>query len=207
MIRIGLTGSIGMGKSATAALFAEEGVAVFDSDAAVHRLYARGGAAIQPVSEAFGDVLTDGAIDRGKLSAVLRADPAGFGKLEAIVHPLVEAERARFMADAQARNIDLVLFDIPLLFETGGDAAVDVVVVCHAPDNVRRKRVLERPGMTEEKLDLILARQMSEPEKLKRAEYAVETSRGLESAREQVRDILADIRQHETQHKTRGEQG
>ncbi|MBO6730165.1 MAG: dephospho-CoA kinase [Maricaulis sp.] len=203
MIRIGLTGSIGMGKSATAALFAEQGVAVFDSDAAVHELYAKGGAAIGPVSEAFGDVLSDGAIDRGELSAVLREDPAGFGKLEAIVHPLVEAARAAFVAEAREQEIDIVLFDIPLLFETGGEAAVDVVVVCHAPDTVRRARVLERPGMTEEKLDLILARQMPESEKLKRADYAVETSKGLESARKQVRDILADIRQH----KTRGEKG
>lgn len=203
MIRIGLTGSIGMGKSATAALFAEQGVAVFDSDAAVHELYAKGGAATRPVSEAFGDVLTDGAIDRGKLSAVLREDPAGFGKLEAIVHPLVDAARAAFVAAAREQEIDIVLFDIPLLFETGGDAAVDVVVVCHAPDSVRRARVLERPGMTEEKLDLILARQMPESEKLKRADYAVETSQGLESAREHVRDILADIRQN----KTRGDQG
>lgn len=203
MIRIGLTGSIGMGKSATAALFAEQGVAVFDSDAAVHELYAKGGAATRPVSEAFGDVLTDGAIDRGKLSAVLREDPAGFGKLEAIVHPLVDAARAAFVVAAREQEIDIVLFDIPLLFETGGDAAVDVVVVCHAPDSVRRARVLERPGMTGEKLDLILARQMPESEKLKRADYAVETSQGLESAREHVRDILADIRQN----KTRGDQG
>ena len=123
--------------------------------------------------------------------------------LETVGCDLSEAARAAFVAAARGQEIDIVLFDIPLLFETGGEAAVDVVVVCHAPDTVRRARVLQRPGMTEEKLDLILARQMPESEKLKRADYAVETSQGLESAREQVRDILADIRQH----KTRGEQG
>ena len=203
MIRIGLTGSIGMGKSATAGLFAAEGVPVFDSDAAVHTLYAPGGAAVEPIAGAFGDVITDGAVDRARLSAVLKADPAGFSRLEALVHPLVEAAREAFVRTARDDQAEAVLFDIPLLFETGGEKAVDVIVVCHAPDNVRRKRVLDRPGMTEEKLDLILARQMPESEKLKRSDYAVETSRGLDQAREQVRDILLDIRRR----KTKGELG
>ena len=193
MIRIGLTGSIGMGKSSTARIFEAEGVPVFDSDAAVHALYAAGGDAVRPVAEAFGDVLTEGAVDRSKLSEALRAEPDGFKRLEAIVHPLVEAARASFVENARTRGVKAILFDIPLLYETGGERAVDVVVVCHAPDTVRRARVLERPGMTEEKLDLILARQMPESEKLKRADYAVETSGGLESARKQVRDILKDL--------------
>ena len=199
MILIGLTGSIGMGKSATAALFEAEGVPIFDSDAAVHTLYSPGGAAVEPVGAAFGDVLSKGAIDRAKLSTVLKADPSGFAKLENIVHPLVEAERTKFVQTALASQAEAVLFDIPLLYETGGEAAVDVVVVCHAPDKVRRDRVLQRPGMTEEKLDLILARQMPEAEKLRRADYAVETSQGLEQAREQVRDILADIERRKTE--------
>lgn len=199
MILIGLTGSIGMGKSATAALFEAEGVPVFDSDAAVHTLYSPGGAAVEPVGAAFGDVLSKGAIDRAKLSTVLKADPSGFAKLESIVHPLVEAERTKFVQTALASQAEAVLFDIPLLYETGGEAAVDVVVVCHAPDKVRRDRVLQRPGMTEEKLDLILARQMPEAEKLRRADYAVETSQGFEQAREQVRDILADIERRNTE--------
>jgi len=199
MILIGLTGSIGMGKSATAALFEAEGVPIFDSDAAVHTLYSPGGAAVEPVGAAFGDVLSKGAIDRAKLSTVLKADPSGFAKLESIVHPLVEAERTKFVQTALASQAEAVLFDIPLLYETGGEAAVDVVVVCHAPDKVRRGRVLQRPGMTEEKLDLILARQKPEAEKLRRADYAVETSQGLEQAREQVRDILADIERRKTE--------
>ena len=199
MILIGLTGSIGMGNSATAALFEAEGVPIFDSDAAVHTLYSPGGAAVEPVGAAFGDVLSKGAIDRAKLSTVLKADPSGFAKLESIVHPLVEAERTKFVQTALASQAEAVLFDIPLLYETGGEAAVDVVVVCHAPDKVRRDRVLQRPGMTEEKLDLILARQMPEAEKLRRADYAVETSQGLEQAREQVRDILADIERRKTE--------
>ncbi|MBO6795755.1 dephospho-CoA kinase [Maricaulis sp.] len=199
MIRMGLTGSIGMGKSATAALFAAEGVPVFDSDAAVHALYAAGGAAVEPIAAVFGDVITDGAVDRARLSAVLKVDPAGFAQLEAIVHPLVESAREAFLQAARNDQAEAVLFDIPLLFETGGEEAVDVIIVCHAPDNVRRKRVLDRPGMTEEKLDLILARQMPETEKLKRSDYAVETSQGLDLAREQVRDILADIRRRKTE--------
>lgn len=203
MIRIGLTGSIGMGKSATAGLFTAEGVPVFDSDAAVHALYAPGGAAVEPIAAAFGDVITNGAVDRARLSAVLKSDPSGFGRLETIVHPLVEAARETFVQAARDDHAEAVLFDIPLLFETGGEKAVDVIVVCHAPDSVRRKRVLDRPCMTEEKLDLILARQMPETEKLTRADYAVETSQGLDQAREQVRDILLDIQRR----KTKGELG
>lgn len=203
MIRIGLTGSIGMGKSATADLFQAEGVPVFDSDAAVHTLYASDGAAVEPIAAAFGDVITEGAVDRVRLSAVLKADPTGFARLEAIVHPLVESARESFLKAASKDQAEAVLFDIPLLFETGGEKAVDVIVVCHAPDNVRRKRVLDRPGMTEEKLDLILARQMPESEKLERADYAVETSQGLDQAHKQVRDILADIRRR----KMKGELG
>lgn len=194
MKTLGLTGSIGMGKSATAKLFAEAGVPVFDSDACVHELYAEGGAAVEPVGEAFPGVVIDGAINRERLSAQLRADPSGFERLEAIVHPLVSVARETFLSGAAEKGADLVLFDIPLLFETGGDAHVDAIIVVSAPDDVRRARVLERPGMTEEKLDAIIARQMPDAEKRARADHVIETSGGIEDARQQVTDLLNQLR-------------
>ena len=190
MKRVGLTGSIGMGKSATAALFREAGIPVFDADACVHDLYARGGAAVGPVGEAFPGVVVDGAVDRERLSARLHADPGDFARLEAIVHPLVAAERAAFLADAEARQAPFVVLDIPLLFETGGDARVDVVIVVHAPEPVRRTRVLQRPGMTEAKLDAIIARQTADSIKRERADYTIETSGGIEDARQEVGRIV-----------------
>lgn len=192
---IGLTGSIGMGKSATAKLFIEEGVPVFDSDACVHELYAPGGAAVAPIAEAFPGSVVDGAVDRARLSAALREDPSGFERLEKIVHPLVSQAREQFSQDAARSGSDLVVYDVPLLFETGGDQLVDAIVVVHAPDKIRRARVLERPGMDVDKLDAIIARQMPDTEKLARADYAIETSRGLEDAREQVRSVIRAIRE------------
>ena len=193
MIIIGLTGSIGMGKSATADLLREEGLPVFDSDACVHALYAKGGDAVGPVGEAFPGSVVDGAVDRARLSALLAEDPSGFKRMEAIVHPLVSKARDGFLDHASKSGARAVVFDIPLLFETGADALVDKILVVHAPADVRRKRVLERSGMTEEKLDQIIARQMPDAEKLARADYAIETSSGLDDAREQVRNMLQEL--------------
>ncbi|MDG1418836.1 MAG: dephospho-CoA kinase [Maricaulis sp.] len=194
MMLIGLTGSIGMGKSATAELFMAAGIAVFDSDACVHELYGPGGGAVAAVEGAFPGVAGPGGIDRRKLSAALGADSEKFRALEAIVHPLVNQCRAAFVLKCGARGDDLIIFDIPLLFETGGDGLVDKIVVVSAPDAVRRKRVLERPGMTADKLDAIIARQMPDAEKRARADYVVETSGGLDDAREQVDTVLASLR-------------
>ena len=191
---VGLTGSIGMGKSTTAALFAAEGVPVYDADAAVHALYGKGGAAVAPVGEAFPGVVRDGAIDREALSAQVLGRPEALKTLEAIVHPLVNATRAEFFGAAAEKAADLVVLDIPLLFETGGDKRVDAVVVVTAPAEVQSARVMERPGMTAEKLTAILARQTPDDEKRRRAHFVIDTGHGLDSAREQVRQVIAALR-------------
>lgn len=193
MIVIGLTGSIGMGKSATARMFAEEGVPVSESDAVVHGLYAKDGAAVIPVAKAFPDVVTDGAIDREKLSRHLARNPADFRILEAIVHPLVRAEQEKFLAGARRGKAALAVLDIPLLFETGRHRDVDRIVVVSAPEAVQRGRVLARPGMTEEKLAGILARQLPDAEKRARADFIVDSSRGFDHARAEVRRIIAEL--------------
>ncbi|OLF75552.1 dephospho-CoA kinase [Maricaulis sp. W15] len=194
MLRVGLTGSIGMGKSATAQILREAGIPVFDSDAAVHALYARGGAAVDAVGQAFPGVVIDGAIDRRRLAEALNADPAGFEVLEGIVHPLVNEAREAFVAEQAAAGHNILVFDVPLLFETGGDKHVDVVIVVHAPDDVRRARVLQRPGMTAAKLDAIIARQLADSVKLERADHVVETSGGIEDARRQVATIITALK-------------
>ncbi len=194
MLVLGLTGSIGMGKSTTAAMFEAEGVPVYDSDAAVHALYAAGGAAVAPVEAAFPGVVVDGAIDRAKLSAKVVGDPEALAKLEAIVHPLVGAHRIGFFQKAQAENHQIVVLDIPLLFETGGEKKVDKVVVVSAPADVQRARVLARPEMTPEKFEAILARQTPDAEKRARADFVIETGQGLDHARAQVRDLLTLLR-------------
>jgi dephospho-CoA kinase len=191
--RLGLTGSIGMGKSTTARMFAEAGVPVFDSDAVVHRLYAAGGAAVAPVAAAFPGVVEDGAISRPKLSAALAGDSGGFDRLNAIVHPLVAREREHFLAEAEADGHRLVVFDIPLLFETGGDALVDGVLVVTAPESVQRQRVLARPGMTDAKLDQILSRQTPDAEKRERADFIIDTSEGLDAARKAVDSLIVEL--------------
>jgi len=191
---VGLTGSIGMGKSTTSAMFAAAGVPVYDADAAVHALYAPGGAAVGPVVQAFPGVLRDGAIDREALSAAVIGKPEALRSLEAIVHPLVNRSRAEFFAKAAADGADLVVLDIPLLFETGGDKRVDAVVVVSAPSEVQRERVMARPGMTDEKLSAILARQTPDAEKRERADFVIDTGRGLDAAREQVRQVIAALR-------------
>jgi dephospho-CoA kinase len=194
MILIGLTGSIGMGKSTTAAMFREAGVPVYDADAAVHDLYDAGGAAVGPVGEAFPGVVRDGKVDREALRQAVLGKPEELKRLNAIVHPLVGRDRIGFFAKAEADGADMVVLDIPLLFETGGHANVDAVVVASAPAEMQRERVLARPGMTPERLDAILAQQMADAEKRARAHFVVDTSRGLEPARAQVAEIIAAMR-------------
>ncbi len=194
MILIGLTGSIGMGKSTTAAMFREAGVPVYDADAAVHALYDVGGAAVGPVGEAFPGVVVDGKVDREALRNAVLGKPEELKRLNAVVHPLVGRDRVGFFAKAEADGADMVVLDIPLLFETGGHANVDAVVVASAPAEMQRERVLARPGMTPDRLDAILAQQMADAEKRARAHFVVDTSRGLEPAREQVAEIIATMR-------------
>lgn len=194
MIVIGLTGSIGMGKSATANLFAEEGAPVWDADAAVHRLYEKGGAAVAPVAALFPESILDGAVSRERLRESLAKTRDGFRRLEAVVHPLVAADRAEFLASAAAAGADVVVVDVPLLFETGAENQVDAVVVASAPEAVQRTRVLSRAGMTEERLDAILARQVPDAEKRARADFVVDTGSGFEVARDQVKAVIAAVK-------------
>ncbi len=192
---LGLTGGIGMGKSTTAAMFAEAGVPVWDADAAVHRLYARGGAAVGPVSAAFpGALATDGSLDRTALKAAIAADPGALARLESLVHPLVAADRAAFLAGQTA---DIVVLDIPLLFEGGADRLCDGVAVVSVPPEVQRTRVLARGTMSEPDLARILARQMPDADKRARATWIIDT-RTLDGARAAVQSILTDIRQRQT---------
>lgn len=189
---IGLTGSIGMGKSTTLRLFADAGCATWDADAAVHRLYAPGGAAVGPVEAAFPGVTgADGGIDRAVLFERLQTDPDGFGRLEAIVHPLVRDDREALLKTAHAEGRDFAVVDVPLLFETNGHDQVEVVVVVSAPGHEQRRRVLARRGMTAERFEQILARQTPDHEKRRRADFVIDTGEGLETARRQVREILA----------------
>lgn len=191
MIVIGLTGSLGMGKSATALMFAEAGVPVHDADATVHRLYE--GDAVEPIQAAFPGVTSDGRIDREKLSLRVLNDAAALRRLEAIVHPLVRREEERFLAEAEARGARCAVLDIPLLFETGADQRVDVVVVVSAPFEEQRRRVLRRPGMTAERFESLLVKQLPDAEKRRRADFVVDTSQGFDSARAQVRAILQNL--------------
>jgi dephospho-CoA kinase len=191
MFILGLTGSLGMGKSTTARFFAEEGVPVHDADAVVHRLYE--GEAASAIEAAFPGTTTGGKVDRDKVAARVLGDAAALRRLEHIVHPLVQAAEGRMLAEAEARGEKVALLDIPLLFETDGDKRVDAVVVVSAPPEVQRSRVLERPGMTLDKLEAILARQMPDAEKRRRADFVVDTGRGFEAARAQVRAILDAI--------------
>lgn len=194
MLKLGLTGSIGMGKTETAKLFRRLGLAVFDADAAVHRLYGPGGAAVRLIEEAFPGTTVDGAVDRERLSAAVLSDRSAIARLEAIVHPLVREEEQAFLAEAAGAGADMVVLDIPLLFETGGQSRVDKVVVVSAPPDVQRRRVQERPGMTEAKLDAILAKQVPDQEKRARADFIIDTDTGLEDAFEQVRAVVDSLR-------------
>jgi dephospho-CoA kinase len=185
---LGLTGSIGMGKSTTSAMFRAAGVPVHDADQAVHDLYA--GVAAPQIEAAFPGTTANGVVDRGKLSTAVLGRPEALAKLEAIVHPLVRAKEQAFLAQARKSGATVAVLDIPLLLETGGESRYDAVVVITAPAEVQRKRVLGRPGMTEEKFAAILARQMPDAQKRRRAHFLVDTSHGLVAAERQVRSIL-----------------
>ncbi|SHJ04049.1 dephospho-CoA kinase [Wenxinia saemankumensis] len=187
---LGLTGSIGMGKSTAATMFRDLGVPVWDADAAVHRLYAAGGAGTGPVGAAFPGAIKDGAVSRPRLKAILAADPSALTRLEAIVHPLVAADRAAFLAGTEA---PLVLLDIPLLYETGLEGLCDAVAVVSTDAVTQAARVLARPGMTRDQLDALLARQMPDAEKRARADYLIDSG-SLESARADVLHIVEDMR-------------
>lgn len=194
MIHIGLTGSIGMGKSTTAQMFRDAGVPVYDADAAVAALYVRGGAAVAPLEDAFPGVTRDGAVDREALRLRVLGDDEAMTRLNAVVHPLLGRDRAEFLSQAEASGADVLVFDIPLLFETGGERNMDAVVVVTAPSDVQRARVLAREGMTPDRLAAILARQTPDADKRARADFVIETGRGLEPARADVARVLAAVR-------------
>jgi dephospho-CoA kinase len=194
MILVGLTGSIGMGKSATAQMFRDAGVPVYDADAAVHALYAPGGAGVAPIAAIFPGVIKDGAVDRAALSEAVLGQPDKLKQLESIVHPLVREAQANFLQRHHEAGADIVVLDIPLLFETGGDAFMQATIVVSAPYDVQRARVLARPGMSEEKFAQILAKQMPDAEKRARATFIIETDKGFDHARAQVHAVLDTLR-------------
>ncbi|SDR26474.1 dephospho-CoA kinase [Pseudovibrio sp. Tun.PSC04-5.I4] len=191
MIILGLTGSIGMGKSTTSKLFAEAGAAVYDADAAVHALYA--GKAVEPVGNAFPGVVNDGHIDRAALGKIVLHDKAKMTLLESLIHPLVQEVEAEFLENAKQARHKVVVLDVPLLFEVGKHKSVDAVVVVSAPYDVQRKRVLERPGMTEDKFEAIYAKQLNDAEKRKKAHFIVDTGLGVETARRAVGAIMRAV--------------
>lgn len=193
MIRIGLTGSIGMGKSTTAGLFAEEGAFVWDADKAVHRLYAPGAAGSRAIAALAPEAVGPDGVDRIALRNAIFADSTLLKKIEAVIHPLVGEDRASALAEAEREGYAVAICDIPLLFETGGDKAFDYVVTATAPAEIQRARVLERPGMDEAAFEGILAKQTPDAEKRRRSDYLVDTGGGLDRARAQIRAIMADI--------------
>ncbi|MBK8197951.1 MAG: dephospho-CoA kinase [Acidobacteria bacterium] len=191
MIILGLTGSIGMGKSATATLFREAGVPVYDADAAVHALYAEGGAAVEPIGAAFPGVVHEGAVDRTRLRTHVLDNPEAMKRLEGIVHPLAGEAQRDFRQAAHAEGAALAVLDIPLLFETGGERHCDFTLVVTAPPAIQRARVLARPGVTAETFEAILARQMPDADKRARADFILSTAHGFDFARDHVRAIVA----------------
>ena len=194
---IGLTGSIGMGKSTTAAMFREAGIPVYDADAAVHAAYAPGGSAVEPVGAAFPGVVKEGRVDREALRQAVLGDPEALKRLNAIVHPLIGRDRTGAFEAAKASGADMIILDVPLIFETGGERNMDAVIVVSAPAEMQRERVLAREGMSPERLEAILAQQLPDAEKRARADYVVDTGQGLEPARVRVVEIIADLRQKE----------
>lgn len=197
---IGLTGSIGMGKTETARMFARLGLPVYDADAAVHNLYEPGGAAVEGIARVFPDCVVDGRVDRGRLGARVTANPGEFATLEKIVHPLVARDQQHFLEQARRQGAEMVVLDIPLLLEGGGEARVDFVVVVSAPPPVQRARVLAREGMTVDKLESILSKQMPDADKRAKAHFVIETDKGLEAAFEQVKSVIAQLRQRRSDH-------
>lgn len=191
MLVVGLTGSIGMGKSTAAARFRERGIEVFDADAEVHRLYA--GPLAPDIERAFPGSLTDGKVDRAKLSTRLVAEPQGFKRLESIVHPRIRDGERRFLQAEHARGASVAVLEVPLLFEAGGHRNVDVRIVVSAERDIQRQRVLERPGMTEAKFETVVARQISEPEKRARADFVVDTAGTVENCNSQIDTIITKL--------------
>jgi dephospho-CoA kinase len=188
---LGLTGSMGMGKSTTAKLFAEAGVPVYDADATVHKVYE--GEAAPAIEAAFPGTTADGKVDRAKLSAKVVGDPQAIRRLESIVHPMLRSYHQKFLDEAEQKGVPVAVVDVPLLFETGGDKRVDAVVVVSTSPAIQRQRILARGTMTEEALDALLARQMPDAEKRKRADFVVDTSHGIDPVRARIRDILAEV--------------
>lgn len=195
MLIVGLTGSIGMGKSETAKMFRALGVPVYDADAAVHKIYAPGGLAVAPLEAAFPGVTGAGGVDREALAQRVLGDAKALKKLESIVHPLVRLQQLEFLQQAAQAGSEIVVIDVPLLYETGGESQVDCVVVVSAPYETQRQRVLARPGQSEEKFQAILSKQISDEEKRRRADFVIGTDQGLEAAMQQVREILPRLRQ------------
>ena len=193
MIIVGLTGSLAMGKTETAKMFAALGVPVFDSDAEVHRLYAKDGEAVSLIEREFPTAVIGGTVDRATLSSIVTSEPRALARLESLVHPLVEKARARFIDESRRKKEKLIILDMPLLFETGLDRSVDRVIVVTAPAEVQRQRAMARKGMTVNKLETILARQLPDSEKRARADFVVDTSRGFAEAAAQVRRIVAQL--------------
>lgn len=193
MIVVGLTGSIAMGKSEAANIFRSLGVPVFDSDAEVHRLYSRGGAAVAPIGKLFPAAIVDGAVDRRILAKVVLENPQALRLLESVVHPLVRSSKMDFLDECRIVGVKMVVLDTPLLFETGRENEVDVVVVVSAPPEIQRARALQRPGMTAEKLDQILMRQLPDAQKRANADYTVDTSRGIDDTATQLRAIVVAL--------------
>lgn len=194
MIKLGLTGSIATGKSTTAQLFAQEGLPVHDADAAVHAIYSTQG--VTPVGALISSAIVDGIVDRAALKAALAADPTLFPKLEAIVHPLVQAIEAEAAKKAEEEGHDLMVFDIPLLFETAAQTRMDKVVVVHCTPQTQLERLMARPGMSQETAEMLMARQMPQAEKRSRADFEISTDHGMDAARDQVRAILAKVREN-----------
>jgi dephospho-CoA kinase len=208
MIVVGLTGSIGMGKSNAARVLRFLGVPVYDADAEVHRIYVKGGAAVAPIARAFPGAVRDGAVDRARLSDMLRADPGAVLRLERIVHPLVRRIQERFLRALRLRRAPIAVLDIPLLFETGGEKRCDAVIVVSAPAYLQRQRVLRRPGMNEAKLDLLLGRQTPDAVKRRRADFVIHTNRGYRDTLLELRRILAKLQsgnwpRHRKTHRSR----
>lgn len=207
MIVVGLTGSIGMGKSNAARSLRFLGVPVYDADAEVHKLYAKGGAAVAPIARVFPFAVRDGAVDRAKLSELLRADPGAVARLEKIVHPLVRRIQDRFLRALAIRRAPIAVLDIPLLFETGGEKRCDAVIVVSAPAYLQRQRVLRRPGMSGAKLDLLLGRQMPDAQKRRRADFVINTNRGYRETLLALKKILQQLKSRAGQGKVHRRSG
>ena len=192
-IVLGLTGSIGMGKSTTARMFADRGVPVWDADAAVHGLYSKAGSGVPEIAQLAPTAIVDGAVDRGELKRLIADHPALLGQIEAVIHPLVQADREAFIASCRKNNDAVALVDVPLLFETGSDRTVDAIAVVSTSAGLQKYRVLERPGMTEAQFEMILAKQLSDAEKRSRADFVIDTTT-LDSANRDVDRILAELK-------------